>query len=234
MKRDEALRELSRDHHQALYRSMRMKRAGQGDVDDVRADVLGFWRDHGARHFRIEEEILLPGFATAGDPSHEALVRVLVDHVWIRERMERLAADELDVSAIHQLGDRLDAHVRHEERVLFPLIEDALDADAPGRARRANRRRRGALTGSVRVRRTLGWRPPRRQRPGRRPRRDSELAEGPAREQHAGVERGKLALGRERPAALAAAIDRGEAVAVAGAAVGTVDVGHPNHHLRVP
>jgi hypothetical protein len=46
-------------------------------------------RDHGVRHFRIEEEILLPALATGGDPSDEAVVRVLVDCVWIRERMER-------------------------------------------------------------------------------------------------------------------------------------------------
>jgi hypothetical protein len=42
MKREEALQELSRDHHQALYRAMQMKRATDADVDEVRADVLEF------------------------------------------------------------------------------------------------------------------------------------------------------------------------------------------------
>jgi iron-sulfur cluster repair protein YtfE (RIC family) len=130
MKRSEALIELSRDHHQALRQAVRMKRATDADADEVRADVLAFWREEGAKHFRIEEDILLPGFAAAGDPGDEAVVRVLVDHVWIRERMERLAARGLDLEALHELGKRLDAHVRHEERTLFPLIEEALGADA--------------------------------------------------------------------------------------------------------
>jgi hemerythrin-like domain-containing protein len=130
MKRDPALTDLSRDHHQALFRAMRMKRATEDDVDDVRDDVLAFWSDHGARHFRIEEEILLPAFATRSDPRSEAVVTVLVDHVWIRERMDRLAQDELDLAGVRELGARLEQHVRHEERVLFPLIEEALERDA--------------------------------------------------------------------------------------------------------
>jgi hemerythrin-like domain-containing protein len=127
MKREAALTDLSRDHHQALYQAMRMKRADEAGLSEVRDDVLSFWREHGAVHFRIEEEILLPAYATVGDPADEAVVRVLVDHVWIRERMERLESGELDVLEVHELGDRLERHVRHEERVLFPLVEDALD-----------------------------------------------------------------------------------------------------------
>ncbi|MET0973374.1 MAG: hemerythrin domain-containing protein [Thermoleophilaceae bacterium] len=130
MKRDPALTDLSRDHHQALFRAMRMKRATEDDVDDVRDDVLAFWSDHGAQHFRIEEEILLPAFATRSDPRSEAVVTVLVDHVWIRERMNRLAQDELGLAGVRELGARLEQHVRHEERVLFPLIEEALERDA--------------------------------------------------------------------------------------------------------
>ena len=130
MKRDPALSDLSRDHHQALYRAMRMKRAAEDDLGEVRDNVLEFWVDHGAKHFRIEEEILLPALATSADPGDEAVVKVLVDHVWIRERMHRLAGGELDLAEMHELGDRLEQHVRHEERVLFPLIEAALEEDA--------------------------------------------------------------------------------------------------------
>ena len=106
---------------------MRMKRATQDDLGDVRDGVLEFWAEHGAKHFRIEEELLLPEFATTGDPADDAVVRVLVDHVWIRERMNRLGEDDLALAEVHELGERLDQHVRHEERVLFPLIERALD-----------------------------------------------------------------------------------------------------------
>jgi hypothetical protein len=130
MKRDKALVDLSHDHHDALYRAMRMQRASADDLPGVRDDVLTFWIGHGAKHFRIEEELLLPAFAAVGDPTDDAVVAVLTDHVWIRERMARLAAGELDLAGVHELGERLAAHVRHEERVLFPLIERTLGPDA--------------------------------------------------------------------------------------------------------
>jgi hypothetical protein len=128
VKRDPALSPLSHDHHQALFQAMRMKRAGEEDRDEVIAGVLEFWSGHGALHFRIEEEVLLPAFARHEPPDDERVVRVLVDHVWIRERMGRLESGA-SVAELRALGERLDDHVRHEERVLFPAIEAALDAD---------------------------------------------------------------------------------------------------------
>jgi hemerythrin-like domain-containing protein len=129
VKRHEALIELSRDHHQALSRALRLRRATAEDAAEVGEDVIAFWRQHGSHHFAVEEEVLLPRCADRIDPRDEAVVTVLTDHVWIRSRMERLAGGDLDLDAMHALGERLDAHVRHEERVLFPLIEEALPED---------------------------------------------------------------------------------------------------------
>ena len=129
MKRDPALADLSRDHHQALFQAMRLTKATPEELDSVREGVLELWQGHGAEHFRQEEEILLPIYARHADPGAEEVASVLVDHVWIRERMERLERDELALDQVHGLGQRLHDHVRHEERVLFPLIEAALPAD---------------------------------------------------------------------------------------------------------
>ena len=125
MKRDPALTTLSHDHHQALFQALRMKRVGEVDRAEVVEGVLTFWVGGGARHFRIEEELLLPAFARHRPPDDDRVVRVLIDHVWIRERIDR--ATELDLAEIRELGERLEKHVRHEERVLFPAIEEALD-----------------------------------------------------------------------------------------------------------
>ena len=65
-----------------------------------------------------------------GELCRPTVVTVLTDHVWIRERMARLAAGELDLAGLNELRKRLAAHVRHEERVLFPLIERTLEPDA--------------------------------------------------------------------------------------------------------
>ena len=129
MRRHEALAELSRDHHQALAAALVLKRAGEQDAAEAARRFLEFWREHGSLHFRIEEELLLPGYAEHADPGEEAVVRVLVDHVVIRRQAARLERGDAPVADLVALGERLEAHVRHEERVLFPRIEEALPED---------------------------------------------------------------------------------------------------------
>ena len=142
MKRHEALAQLSRDHHQALFQAQRLRRATDEDAAEVTAGFLEFWRSVGHLHFRAEEEVLLPAYAAYAEASDEAVVRVLVDHTLIRRDADALEAAGLD--RVHELGDRLEAHVRHEERVLFPLIEQALPDDELARvARRVDEVERG-------------------------------------------------------------------------------------------
>ncbi|HEY2603443.1 MAG TPA: hemerythrin domain-containing protein [Thermoleophilaceae bacterium] len=131
MKRHQALEQLSRDHHQALFQAMRLKRAAEDDAGDVLGDFLDFWFTVGHLHFRAEEEVLLPAYSAYADARSDAVVKVLVDHVEIRREAYELGALKEDPphERLHALGERLDAHVRHEERVLFPLIEEALPDD---------------------------------------------------------------------------------------------------------
>lgn len=138
MKRHEALEQLSRDHHQALFQAMRLKRAGEENASDVLGDFLDFWFGVGHLHFRAEEEVLLPAYSAYGDASRDEVVRVLVDHIVIRREAHELGAltDDPEPGRLQALGERLDAHVRHEERVLFPLIEEALPDDELARVAR--------------------------------------------------------------------------------------------------
>ena len=132
MKRDESLAPLSRDHHQALYRALELKRADEAGAGEALSAMVEFFDAHGARHFRVEEEVLLPSYVNEGgaDPTEEAIARVLTDHVWIRSRIAALReADSPSVGELRELGERLDDHIRHEERVLFPAIEAALSAE---------------------------------------------------------------------------------------------------------
>jgi iron-sulfur cluster repair protein YtfE (RIC family) len=127
MKRSDALAHLSRDHHQGLVAARRLNRATSATASAARDAFLEFWDHEGHEHFRIEEDILLPALARHHSPADDAVVRVLVDHVEIRRRAADLAADPTPPSDdLHELGARLYAHIRHEERVLFPLIEAVL------------------------------------------------------------------------------------------------------------
>lgn len=130
MKRTPELQQLSRDHHQALFASLKLRRADESTRAEAIARFLEFWRGHGERHFEIEESVLLPGFARGGgDPRHELVARVLTEHVEIRAAA-RDVTPETGLSELHDLGERLAAHVRLEEDELFPLIEATLDPQA--------------------------------------------------------------------------------------------------------
>jgi hemerythrin-like domain-containing protein len=127
MKRHAALQPLSRDHHVALVAAQQLRRATPADAAAVRDAFLEFWHEHGQQHFRVEEDVLLPAFATYGDPTDERIVRMLVDHVRIRASALALERDATaDVDALQELGAELERHVRLEEREVFPMIEAAL------------------------------------------------------------------------------------------------------------
>jgi hemerythrin-like domain-containing protein len=130
VKRSDALAPLSRQHHQGLFAALKLKRADAAAAAEARAAFVEFWEREGRDHFRVEEELLLPAYARHGDHDHPAVVRVLVEHVDLRRRGEDVAAStDPDPGELRELGERLERHIRHEERVLFPLIEAALPED---------------------------------------------------------------------------------------------------------
>ncbi len=127
MKRSEALAILSRDHHHALVVAQKLTRAADGGAEAARRSFLDYWAAEGRHHFQLEEELLLPAYATHGDARHPLVLQVLGDHVAIRAQAARLvAAPEATAEALHELGTALAAHVRLEERELFPVIEEAI------------------------------------------------------------------------------------------------------------
>ena len=72
----------------------------------------------------------MPAFARHAGCDEPAIVRVLTEHVELRRRGQDLEAEaDPDEGALRELGERLERHIRFEERVLFPMIEDALPPD---------------------------------------------------------------------------------------------------------
>lgn len=125
MKRSEALRSLSRDHHHALVAAQRL-RLGE-DVAESAAEFESFWTEHGRRHFQTEEEVLLPLWAKLGRADERAVARLALEHLRIRT-MAMVVAEGPTRKRLQDLGDLLVAHVRFEERCLFDLIERDLGA----------------------------------------------------------------------------------------------------------
>ena len=124
MKRCESLALLSREHHAALVLAKKLAatHSGCGDYDGLLAAVPRRFDRELAPHFRLEEQALLPLLTAAGEI--ELVARTLREHADLRELIRRIRAG--DRACLHLFGTKLDAHVRFEERELFPVAETVL------------------------------------------------------------------------------------------------------------
>lgn len=126
MKRVEALKGLSREHHEALV----LARHASATVADPHSAVaqaqcshlLERWVQQFALHFAREEQTLLPALERAGHRAYVATA--LAQHAALRALMERLRKG--DVLALAPWGDAMETHVHFEERTLFPLAQTLL------------------------------------------------------------------------------------------------------------
>lgn len=128
MKRSPELVFLSREHHVALELALRLRRATQADAEAVRRAAVEFWECDGQQHFRQEEELLLPALAAGTSTADPDIERVRIDHADLRSRFSNLSAGPgVGPEALRQLGQRLQDHVRFEERTLFERAQTELD-----------------------------------------------------------------------------------------------------------
>ena len=123
MKRSATLQLLSREHHTALVLAKACERAAQSN--DAALVRLACQRAIHALsndlepHFKIEEQTLLPLLQS---PETQILVqRTLSDHQQLRGLLDGLLLN--DNEALNSFGKCLAAHVRFEERELFPVLE---------------------------------------------------------------------------------------------------------------
>src|SRR5690625_3187562 len=134
IKRHETLQPLSRHHMVALHLALKLSRAGTEksnlSLEEVKQEVKEFWEPGGQNHFREEEEILLPVFSEHASIEQEEIIEMLLEHVQIRALINNIiSSDEIETEVMHQLGDVLETHVRKEERIIFPMIENVLPED---------------------------------------------------------------------------------------------------------
>jgi hypothetical protein len=106
--------------------------------------VQSAWAGELAPHFAIEEEALLPALRELGASDHAE--GILEDHARLRSlraRIEQASPDGALAEALAAFGERLERHVRYEERQVFAGVQDRLTAsqrDALARAIEAHPR----------------------------------------------------------------------------------------------
>jgi hemerythrin-like domain-containing protein len=127
VKRHPALRALSHEHHHALVQAMRLRRAAAAsEAPDAAARAfVEFFNDVTVAHFREEEETLFPLVAD-DDACRPLLVQALLDHQQLHRLVDALGRGGDLRESMAAAAELLEAHVRREERELFPLIEAAM------------------------------------------------------------------------------------------------------------
>lgn len=123
IKRSAQLAPLSRDHHEGLLLVWKIRQGLKNGTHaaEIASYVHWFWNNHLQLHFSQEEHLLLPHLPE----SDEMAMQLKTEHDEIRE----LVAGILDASSLALLADRMNDHIRFEERKLFPHIEKELSAN---------------------------------------------------------------------------------------------------------
>lgn len=124
IKRHEALKALSREHHHGLLLSWKIREGLKRDIDPARIKRYTdwFWNAHLKSHFEIEEKYvfsILPA-------DHELVVQALSEHRQLEELFHSSLQNSEDLTS---LATTLDQHIRFEERMLFGHIQEVATPD---------------------------------------------------------------------------------------------------------
>lgn len=124
IRRSKHILRLSKDHHFTLLFSWKIRQGLKHGVDAgrIKKYVQYFWEKDMRQHFREEEEIL---FAAVKD---DKVQKALEDHQQIKQQLALLETSSGEEAAklLSALADKVDGHVRYEERELFPHLEKVL------------------------------------------------------------------------------------------------------------
>ena len=128
MKRHESLVPLSREHHPSLLLAQLLKKnapAYRGmptDPVSKAAYAVEQFDSSIKQHFSKEEQMLekLKGLNHAIDL---LAAEIIQEHRALTDSFIAIRSSDDLVNDLHTLGNRLEQHIRKEERVLFPLIE---------------------------------------------------------------------------------------------------------------
>lgn len=119
LKRHPALHHLSHDHHHGLLLCWKIRQGFKLGIEPNRIRVYceWFWENHLQAHFEEEEKIIFPIL-----PEDDIMVKqALSEHKRLRKLFSTWEDSE---KTLGQIEEELEQHIRFEERVLFPVIQE--------------------------------------------------------------------------------------------------------------
>ena len=138
MERQPSLEGFREAHHRVLEQARRFTAAvpeNEVALANTARSFLASWQGDASILFRKEVEVLLPVLARyRGNLAEKPIARMLTQHASIRglvmELSDEAVRGEVRRETLRSLGAQLEDHIRLEERVVFPLIEEILPGDA--------------------------------------------------------------------------------------------------------
>lgn len=129
MKRHEALAPLSREHHGALILAQLLKNLTTvytglpADVIGKAAYAIRFYNEGLIKHFKEEEDIIIATI-TGMDVTLDTLANEIIAEHKELQILFTTINDAVDLSAhLEKIGNTLEQHIRKEERIFFPLVQ---------------------------------------------------------------------------------------------------------------
>lgn len=120
LKRHEALKPLSRDHHQGLLLCWKIREGLKKGISEerIKAYTDFFFSTQLQPHFRFEEEQVFPMLGK----DHPMRTRAIKEH----SRLRSLFEDDANKDAFDSIVNELNRHIRFEERELFMELQDTV------------------------------------------------------------------------------------------------------------
>ncbi|MFD2518685.1 hemerythrin domain-containing protein [Salinimicrobium flavum] len=124
LKRHEALKPLSKDHHHGLLLCWKIREGKKRKIatDRIKAYTDFYFNSQLRPHFQFEEEEV---FVLLGE-DHPMVKHAKAEH----QHLERLFKEERNIDrALDQIEKELEAHIRFEERVLFNELQQEVSIE---------------------------------------------------------------------------------------------------------
>lgn len=134
MKRHESLKPLSREHHDGLILAQLIKKnapAYRGlpqSVEEKLKYARQFYQYDIIRHFEKEEQ-MLQKIKPLSEMLSAVADEIETEHRKLHELFSSLSLPGNKEDQLNEVGVMLEAHIRKEERELFPLIERHCSAE---------------------------------------------------------------------------------------------------------
>ncbi len=135
MKRHPSIVSLSREHHGALILAKLLQKDAPpyknlpSDLDGKAAYAIKQYQTELTDHFLAEELAVLEQVRGVTKEIDILIEEIYTEHKQLRYLFECITESDHLEEDLHSLGSTLEKHIRKEERVLFPLIQDNCSKD---------------------------------------------------------------------------------------------------------